>query len=71
LETRQLCAEGIDLPGYPATRKTVITNAVLAGVLWCLFAVTLAIGMPVLPLLPSAATIWLAYLIRRWRAAAK
>jgi hypothetical protein len=69
LETRQLRAEGIDLPGFPATRKTVITNAVLAGFLWALFAVTVAIGVPVFPLLPVAATIWLAYLIRRWRAA--
>src|SRR5688572_14246134 len=28
LETRQLRAEGIDLPGYPATRKTLLTNTV-------------------------------------------
>jgi hypothetical protein len=41
---------------------------VLAGVLWLLSAVTVAIGMPVFPLLPIAATIWLAYLIRRWKA---
>ncbi|MBT2521857.1 hypothetical protein [Arthrobacter sp. ISL-28] len=68
LETRQLRAEGIELPGYPATRKTVITNALLAGVLWTLFAVTAAIDMPVFPLLPIAATIWLVYLIRRWKA---
>lgn len=69
LETRQLRAEGIDLPRYPATTKTVITNAVLAGFLWALFAVTVAIGQPVFPLLPIAATIWLAYLIRPWKAA--
>lgn len=55
LETRQLRAEGIDLPGYPATRKTLITNAVLAGFLWALFAVTVASGQPVFPLLPIAA----------------
>ncbi|MDQ1595638.1 MAG: hypothetical protein QOH40_2194 [Arthrobacter pascens] len=68
LETRQLRAEGTDLPSYPATRKTVTTNAVLTAVLWVLFAVTVAIGQPVFPLLQIAATIWLAYLIRRWRA---
>ncbi|MDQ0619184.1 hypothetical protein [Arthrobacter globiformis] len=46
----------------------MITSTVLAGFLWVLFAVTVAIGQPVVPLLPMAATIWLAYLIRRWRA---
>lgn len=68
LEARQLRAEGINLPSYPVTRKTLITHAVLAGILWVLFAVTVAIGQPVFPLLPIAATIWLAYLMRRWKA---
>ena len=31
LETRQLRADGVDLPGCPATRKTVITNAVITA----------------------------------------
>lgn len=68
LEGRQLRAEGIDLPGYPATRKTVIAGAMLAGLLWPLFAVTVVIRQPVFPLLPMAATIWLACLFRRWKA---
>ena len=68
LETRQLRAEGIDLPSYPATRKTVTANAIITAILWVLFAVTVAIGQPVFPLLQIAVTIWLAYLIGRWRA---
>jgi hypothetical protein len=41
---------------------------VVAGVLWALFDVTVASDQPVFPLLPIVATIWLAYLIRRWKA---
>jgi hypothetical protein len=68
LETRQLRAEGIDLPSYPATGNPVTANAIITAILWVLFAVTVAIGQPVFPLLQIAVTIWLAYLIGRWRA---
>jgi hypothetical protein len=71
LESRQLRAEGINLPGYPANRKTVTTNAGITGMLWVVYAVLAIYGMPMIPLLPVAATIWLAYLIWRWRAATK
>ncbi|TSE15042.1 hypothetical protein B1A87_003040 [Arthrobacter sp. KBS0703] len=71
LETRQLRAEGITLPSYPVTRKTLISNAVITGILWALFAVLVIIGQPVFPLLAVASTIWLLYLLLRWRAGQK
>jgi hypothetical protein len=68
LETRQLRAEGITLPSYPVTRKTLISNAVITGILWVLFAVLVIIGQPVFPLLAVLSTVWLLYLLLRWKA---
>jgi hypothetical protein len=67
LETRQLRAEGIDLPSYPVTRKSLISVAVITGFLWIAVAVLIFIGKPVFPLLPIATTVWLAFQARRWR----
>jgi hypothetical protein len=67
-ETQRLRAEGIDLPSYPVTRKSLITLGIITGLLWALVVVLVAIGRPVIPLLPIACTVWLAVQLRRWRA---
>lgn len=67
LETRQLRAEGIELPSYPVTRKSLISAAVIAGVLWIIFGIAISKGQLVLPLLSIACTVWLVFLVRRWR----
>lgn len=67
LETRKLRAEGIDLPSYPVTRKTLISMAVITAVLWVGFAYVVSIGRPVFPLLPIVGTLWLAYQLLRMR----
>ncbi|MFC9352855.1 MULTISPECIES: hypothetical protein [Terrabacteria group] len=67
-ETRQLRAEGIDLPSYPVSRKSLVTNAVITGVAWVGFAVFAAAGQPPAVVLPVACTGWLFYLFWRWRA---
>jgi hypothetical protein len=41
---------------------------VITGILWILFAVLVIIGQPVFPLLAVASTIWLLYLLLRWKA---
>lgn len=68
LESRQLRAEGIDLPSHPVTRKTLVTNVVITGVAWVGYAVFGATGRPLSVVLPVACTIWLLYLFRRWKA---
>jgi MFS family permease len=66
-EARQLRAEGIELPSYPVTRKSLISVGVLTGVLWIAFAVVALSGRPVFPLVPIACTAWLVFQVRRWR----
>lgn len=66
-EARQLRAEGIELPSYPVTRKSLISMGVLTGVLWIAFAVVAFSGRPVFPLVAIAATAWLVFQIQRWR----
>lgn len=67
LETRQLRAEGIELPDYPVTRKSLISAAVITGVLWIIFGIAISTGQLVFPLLPIAGTVWLVFLVHRWR----
>lgn len=67
LEARQLRAEGIELPSYPVTRKSLITLTIITGVLWIAFAVLVFSGRPVFPLVPIAGTAWLVFQGRRWR----
>ncbi|WP_143111461.1 hypothetical protein [Arthrobacter sp. ov118] len=67
-ETQRLRDEGIDLPSYPVTRKSLISVGIITGLLWALVVVLVAIGRPVIPLLPIACTVWLAVQFRRWRA---
>jgi hypothetical protein len=67
IETRKLRAEGIVLPSYPITRKSLISTAVITAILWGLFAFLVATGRPTFPLLPIVATIWLAYQVFRLR----
>lgn len=67
IETRQLRTEGIALPSYPITRKTLISTAVITALLWVVFAFLIANGRPTFPLLPIAATIWLVYQWLRFR----
>lgn len=67
LETRQLRAEGIELPSYPVTRKSLISAAVITGVLWIIFGIAISTGQLVFPLLPIAGTAWLAFQVHRWR----
>jgi hypothetical protein len=67
LEARQLRAEGIELPAYPVTRKSLIAIAVITGVVWIAFAVVAFTGRPVFPLVPIASTTWLVFLTRQWR----
>ena len=68
LETRELRAEGIDLPSYPVTRKTLVTTTVITGIAWIAFAVFAVAGDPLSLVLPIACTVWLAYLLLRWKA---
>jgi hypothetical protein len=69
VETHQLRAEGIELPSYPVTRKSLISAAVITVVLWIIFGVAVAMNQDefVFPLLPIAGTAWLAFQVRRWR----
>jgi len=67
IETRKLRAEGIVLPSYPVTRKSLISIAVITAILWVVFAFLVAMGRPTFPLLPIAGTIWLAYQLLRLR----
>ncbi len=68
LETRQLRAEGIEMPSYPVTRKSLISAAVITAVLWIINGVAVAMNQDqfVFPLLPIAATAWLAFQVHRW-----
>lgn len=68
IEARQLRAEGIVLPSYPVTRKSLISIAVITAVLWVVFAFLVATGRPTFPLLPIVGTIWLVYQLLRLRA---
>ena len=61
IETRQLRAEGIDLPSYPVTRKTLIFTAAITAILWIIFAFLVANDRPTFPLLPIVGTVWLGY----------
>ena len=69
LETLQLRAEGIELSSYPVTRKSLISAAVITGVLWAIYgiAVVMAQDQFVFPLLPIAGTVWLAFQLHHWR----
>ncbi|KIS28928.1 hypothetical protein TV39_02055 [Arthrobacter sp. SPG23] len=67
IETRKLRAEGIILPSYPVTRKSLISIAVITAILWVVFAFLVATGRPTFPLLPIVGTIWLAYQLLRLR----
>jgi len=67
VETRKLRAEGIVLPSYPVTRKSLISLAVITAILWVVFAFLVAAGRPTFPLLPIVGTIWLAYQLLRLR----
>jgi hypothetical protein len=67
IETRKLWAEGIVLPSYPVTRKSLISIAVITAILWVIFAFLVATGRPVFPLLPIVGTIWLVYQLLRLR----
>ena len=68
LETRQLRAEGIEMPSHPVTRKSLISAAVITAVLWIINGVAVAMNQDqfVFPLLPIAATAWLAFQVHRW-----
>jgi hypothetical protein len=68
-EARSLRAEGIEVPRYATTRKTVLVAAAVCGALWIAFAVFLIVGTPISPLLPIAAALWLTYQVRqlRWK----
>lgn len=66
-EARQLRAEGIELPSYPVTRKSLIALGLVTGALWIAFAVVALSGRPVFPLVPIAGTAWLVFQVRRWR----
>jgi hypothetical protein len=61
IETRNLRTEGIVLPSYPVTRRTLISTAAITAVLWGVFALLIAGGRPTFPLLPIIGTIWVAY----------
>jgi hypothetical protein len=67
IETRKLRAEGIVLPSYPVTRKSLISIAVITAILWLIFAFLVATGRPVFPLLLIVGTIWLVYQLLRLR----
>lgn len=66
-ETSALRAEGVDLPSYTVTRKTLISFSVLTCLLWIVFAVLAFFGKYYVPLAPIACTVWLAVMVRRWR----
>jgi len=66
-EARQLRAEGIELPSYPVTRKSLIALGLISGALWIAFAVVALSGRPVFPLVPIAGTAWLVFQVRRRR----
>lgn len=44
LETHQLRAEGIEMPSYPVTRKSLISAAVITAVLWIINGVAVAMN---------------------------
>jgi hypothetical protein len=66
-ETRTLRAEGVHVPTYTVTRKTLISFSVLTCVLWIAFVVVAFFGKSYVPLAPIACTIWLVVMVRRWR----
>jgi hypothetical protein len=66
-ETRALRAEGVDVPTYTVTRKTLISFSVLTCVLWIVFAIVAFLGKSYNPLAPMACTVWLVIMVRRWR----
>jgi hypothetical protein len=66
-ETRALRTEGVDVPTYTVTRKTLISFSVLTCVLWVVFAILGFFGESYTPLAPIACTIWPAVMVRRWR----
>lgn len=43
-ETRELRAQGIDMPTDTITRKSVIVSSVITGVLWIVFAIFAVLG---------------------------
>ncbi|WP_458779949.1 hypothetical protein [Arthrobacter sp. D3-16] len=67
LESHRLRDEGIVLPSFPVTRKTLISLAAITAILWIAFAVLVATGRPTFPLLPILGTIWLTYQLLRLR----
>src|SRR4051812_45933808 len=56
-ETRDLRAEGIDLPAFAVTRKAVIGSAIITGLLWLAFALLAIAGELTFPLVPIALTV--------------
>jgi hypothetical protein len=66
-ETRALRAEGVDVPTYTVTRKTLISFSVLTCVLWIVFAVVAFLGKWYVPMAPIACIAWLVVMVRRWR----
>jgi hypothetical protein len=66
-ETRALRTEGVDVPTYTVTRKTLISFSVLTCVLWVVFAILAFFGESYTPLAPIACTIWLAVMVGHWR----
>lgn len=67
LEARQLRAEGVDLPSIQVTRKVLIVTAALTAVTWIVYTVGAINGEPGSLVLPIGCTIWLVFLVRRWR----
>ncbi|ALE06213.1 hypothetical protein AL755_13295 [Arthrobacter sp. ERGS1:01] len=67
IEARGLRAEGIALPSYPVTPKSLISIAIITSVLWAVFAFLIAEGRPTFPLLPIIGTIWVTYNLLRLR----
>jgi hypothetical protein len=66
-ETRELRAEGIDMPGFVITRKALIVLCVITGGLWIVSAALAFLGEFAFPLVPIAWTVLLAFQVRKWK----
>lgn len=66
-ETRALRAEGIDMPAFVITRKSLIVLSVITAVFWVVFAVLAFLGEFTSLLVPIAWTVLLAFQARQWR----
>ena len=65
-ETRALRADGVDVPAYAVTRQSVVSTAIITGLLWISFAALAFGGEFVFPFVPIACTVWLAVQFQRW-----